>query len=301
MAVQAPRYKHLTKAALKDKIDTALELMAECRLCPRTCRVNRMQEETGFCTTGQKAVIASFAPHFGEEPPLVGTHGSGTIFFSHCNLKCCFCQNYDISIDGDGLPAIPGQIATIMLELAKKGCHNINLVTPSHVVPQFLQALDIAIDHGLTIPIVYNTSGYDSLDTLRLLNGVIDIYMPDVKFFDASVAEKFCQAADYPEVVRAALKEMYRQVGGLTLDTEGIAVSGLLVRHLVMPNSWSDTRNILQFLTDEISPDTHVNVMGQYRPMGNAGLFQDISRPVTATEYRKALDMARDMGLNLIR
>lgn len=297
-----PRYLNLKKEdRLKKKIEQAESLLVSCRLCPRQCNINRQEDEQGFCLTGQKALIASYAPHFGEEPPLVGTHGSGTIFFSHCNLKCCFCQNYDISIEGEGIPASPDQIATIMLELKKRGCHNINLVTPSHVVPQFLKALDIAADHGLDIPIVYNTSGYDRVETLKLLDGVIDIYMPDVKFFDSSIAEKACQASDYPEVVKAALKEMHCQVGDLKTDDDGIAVSGLLVRHLVLPENLSGTREVMRFLSREISPDTHVNVMSQYRPAGQAYKIKSLSRMISPDEFHSAVDIAKFYELNIIR
>lgn len=302
MSADQPRYIPLKeKKGLQEKIIRANEMMQSCTLCPRECRVNRHEDEKGFCSTGEKAVVSSFAPHFGEEPPLVGTNGSGTIFFTYCNLKCCFCQNYDISIHGEGQQASSGQIASIMLDLQQRGCHNINLVTPSHVVPQFLQALDTAIDHGLRIPIVYNTSGYDRIETLKLLDGVIDIYMPDIKFFNSDIAQKTCQAPDYPEVVKAAVTEMFRQVGTLKMDRSGVAVSGLLVRHLVMPHDWAATRKVMRFLKEEISPDTYVNVMSQYRPMGNAYKIKELSRPVSVEEFHEAKDYARSLGLNLLR
>ncbi|MCP4669758.1 MAG: radical SAM protein, partial [Desulfobacula sp.] len=235
------------------------------------------------------------------EPPLVGKQGSGTIFFSHCSLKCVFCQNYDISVSGMGQEADDEQIASIMLYLQKKGCHNINLVTPSHVVPQILKALDIAIEYGLNIPLVYNCSGYDNMDTLSILKDVIDIYMPDFKFWEPENSKKYCHARDYPEIARKAVRQMYDQVGDLKVNNDGIACSGLLVRHLVMPESLDETHNILKFLKEKISPGTHVNIMSQYHPMGEANKFKTLSRPVTPEEFKKALQMAQDLNLNIIR
>ena len=245
--------------------------------------------------------MASFSPHFGEEPPLVGNNGSGTLFFSHCNLKCIFCQNYDISIHGEGQEMNDEQIASIMLHLQKIGCHNINLVTPSHVVPQILKALDIAIDSGLNLPLVYNCSGYESIETLRLLNGIIDIYMPDFKFWSSSLSRQYCNAGDYPLVAQKAIKEMYDQVGDLKMDKNGIACSGLLVRHLVMPGILDETRQILRFLKEEISSHTHVNIMSQYRPMGDAFKVKALYLPLMPDEYKKALHMAREFNLTIIR
>ena len=259
-----------------------------------------MENETGVCKTADKAVVASFAPHFGEEPPLVGTHGSGTIFFSHCSLRCCFCQNCDISLDGDGQAAEPGHIAAVMLELKKRGCHNINLVTPTHVVPQFLAALDIAADHGLDLPVVYNCGGYDQTETLALLDGVIDIYMPDFKFWDTDIARQACQAPDYPQIARQAVREMHRQVGDLMVDDAGIARSGLLVRHLVLPDDLAGTREVVAFLKD-LSGETSINIMSQYRPMGAADQVPALMRPCTPAEFRQALKTALDAGLNVIR
>jgi putative pyruvate formate lyase activating enzyme len=244
--------------------------------------------------------VASFSPHFGEEQVLVGEKGSGTIFFSHCNLKCVFCQNYDISVTGAGREVDDEQIAFMMLDLQRSGCHNINLVTPSHVVPQILNAVNIAAESGLHIPLVYNSSGYDSLDTLKLLKGVVDIYMPDFKFRDPDSANRFCRAKDYPDVAKKAIKEMHDQVGDLKMDRNGIACSGLLVRHLVMPGTLADTRWILKFLKEEISAHTHVNIMSQYRPMGEAFKFKALSRPVTAKEFRTALNMAGEFNLTVV-
>ncbi len=283
------------------KIRQASALLAACTLCPRQCRVDRTKGERGVCATGEKAVVASFSAHFGEEPQLVGERGSGTIFFSHCNLKCVFCQNYEISVMGEGQAVEDEKIAAIMLYLQKIGCHNINLVTPSHIVPQILKALDIAVDHGLNIPLVYNCSGYESLETLGILKNIIDIYMPDFKFWDPDLAERYCHARDYPETARKAVREMNDQVGDLTVDGEGIAHSGLIVRHLVMPGNLDDTYSILKFLKEKVSPHTHVNLMSQYHPMGEAFKIKELSRPLTPDEFRRALDMVRAFNLEIIQ
>ena len=242
-------------------------------------------------------MVSSYARHFGEESPLVGTGGSGTIFITNCNLLCVFCQNYDISHLGQGIETSDGQFASMMVSLQRQGCHNINFVTPSHVVPQILAALPKAIGKGLTVPLVYNSSGYDSVETLKLLDGVFDIYMPDFKFWNGESAKRYTKAPDYPEKARAALKEMHRQVGDLQLDDEGIAVKGLLVRHLVMPGAREETREIMGFLANEISKQTYVNVMDQYRPCGRAGHFPPIDRRPTHEEYQDAMDGAREAGL----
>lgn len=293
--------KAAAKGLLNDKIREAADVSAECTLCPWQCRVNRLKGEKGFCTTGKSARIYSWSSHFGEEPPLVGSHGSGTIFFSNCNLKCIFCQNYDISIEGAGQDADDSQIAAVMLDLQNSGCHNINLVTPSHVVPNILGALKIAAEKGLNIPLIYNCSGYESVETLKILKGVVDIYMPDFKFWSPEAAGKYCNAPDYPDAVRAAVKEMHDQVGELKVDSRGIAYSGLLVRHLVMPGHLEETREILQFLQKKVSPATHVNLMSQYRPMGLADKVEKISRPLTAGEFSRAMDIMKKTGLILVR
>ncbi len=227
---------------LAAKIAAAAELLLSCEVCPHRCRVDRRHGELGICRTGDQPVVSSFGPHFGEEDPLVGEHGSGTIFFTHCNLFCIFCQNWEISHGGEGTEISVAQLAAIMLQLQAQGCHNINFVTPSHQVPMILAALPAAIEGGLKIPLVYNTGGYDAVETLRLLEGVIDIYMPDFKFWDPKVAAALTNAPDYPEVARAALKEMHRQVGDLALDERGIAYRGLLVRHLVLPEGLAGTK-----------------------------------------------------------
>jgi len=286
---------------LSKKIKHLSDLLTDCSLCPRQCKKDRTRHQKGYCSTGKHAIVSSWSPHFGEEPQLVGEKGSGTLFFSHCNLKCVFCQNYDISIKGMGQEADAEQIASIMLYLQNIGCHNINLVTPSHVVPQILSALDIAIDYGLSIPLVYNCSGYESVETLRILNGVIDIYLPDFKFWLPKTSRDFCHAEDYPDIAKEAVKEMYDQVGDLKVDKAGIACSGLMVRHLVMPGGLDETYQILKFLKEKVSAHTHVNIMSQYRPMGNAGDFETLARPTAPEEFRKALHMARRFNLKLIR
>lgn len=241
--------------------------------------------------------MASYHAHFGEESPLVGQHGSGTIFFSHCNLLCIFCQNFDISHEGVGSEISYEQLARIMLALQEAGCHNINFVTPSHVVPQILSALVIAADNGLNVPLVYNSSGYDSVDTLKLLDGVIDIYMPDFKFWDPAVSGQTCQAPDYPEVARKAVIEMHRQVGDLVIDAHGLASSGLLLRHLVLPEGLAGTGQVMAFISEKVSKNTYVNIMNQYRPCGRAAEVKALVRSITAEEYDEAVAEARMAGI----
>lgn len=281
---------------LLKKIHTARTILTNCVLCPRKCNVNRIAEDKGICKTGQFAVVSSIHPHFGEEAPLVGTNGSGTIFFTHCNLMCNFCQNYDISHQGLGREVTDEELADMMITLQVQGCHNINFVTPSHVVPQILSALEVAINKGLMIPLVYNSGGYDDVKTLQLLDGVIDIYMPDFKFWDSPIADATCSAANYPEIARNALAEMHRQVGDLVIDASGVAQKGLLVRHLVLPDNLAGTRSIMKFLHDTISPNTYVNIMSQYRPCGRAHEVEGLSRPLSAEEFRAARKMAKEEG-----
>jgi len=271
--------------------------MESCRLCPRACGVNRLKGETGFCGTGRKARVAGYNTHFGEEAPLVGKYGSGTIFLSSCSLQCSFCQNYEISHQAEGVDVEPEQMASMMIHLTDKGCHNINFVTPTHVVPQILEALILAIDQGLKVPLVYNSSGYDSKEVLELLDGIFDIYMPDFKFWDDKWADRFCKAPDYQNVTMKAIKEMHRQTGDLMFDKEGIAIRGLLVRHLVMPNKVGGTDKILKFLAEEISVNTYINVMDQYRPCGAAQKDELVNRRLIAKEYGNALDAAKSQGL----
>jgi putative pyruvate formate lyase activating enzyme len=242
-------------------------------------------------------VVSSFNAHFGEEDPLVGKHGSGTIFFTHCNLLCNFCQNYEISHLGEGNEITNEQLAHIMLELQRIGCHNINLVTPTHVTAQILGALCIAAEKGLHIPVVYNSGGYDSVDTLRLLDGVVDIYMPDFKFWDTRVADQTCSAPDYPQISQAALLEMHRQVGDLNIEADGLASSGLLVRHLVLPGGMAGTQAVMTFIATRISPRTYVNIMPQYRPCGKAAEISALADPLTGAQFQTALQEAKDAGI----
>ncbi|MCD6262643.1 MAG: radical SAM protein [Deltaproteobacteria bacterium] len=285
------------KGELSKRVETAVRVLEECTLCPRQCRVNRTEGQEGVCRTGRRAIVASYNAHFGEESPLVGKYGSGTIFISSCNLLCSFCQNFEISHLREGVEVEPEQMAGMMLSLAERGCHNINFVTPTHVVPQILEALLIAVEGGLRLPLVYNSSGYDEVDTLRLLDGIFDIYMPDFKFWEPQWAERYCNAADYPEKARLAIREMHRQVGDLIVNQDGIAERGLLVRHLVMPGGIAGTKEIMQFIANEISPNTYVNVMDQYRPCGKAFEDEFINRQLSAHEFRSAKKAALDAGL----
>ena len=285
------------KGLLAEKIKTANELLKSCTLCPRKCEVDRLSGETGICKTGDKAYISSFNAHFGEEAPLVGINGSGTIFFTHCNLLCIFCQNYDISHLGHGEEMSNEQMAGIMLHLQNAGCHNINFVTPSHAVPQILSAVEIAVKNGLSVPLVYNTGGYDRVETLKLLEGVFDIYMPDFKFWDSEVAETMCKAGDYPEVARNALVEMHRQVGDLVTDESGIARRGLLLRHLVLPSDLAGTREIMRFIASKISKNTYVNIMPQYRPCGSAAEVKELSVYLSEKDFNAALHEAMEEGI----
>jgi putative pyruvate formate lyase activating enzyme len=296
-----PAYMALHRSGeLKQRVETALTMLSNCRVCPRLCEVDRMSNQTGVCHTGRFALVSSAFPHMGEEDCLRGWHGSGTIFFSMCNLGCVFCQNFDISHAGIGEEMSPEHMADMMLKMQTLQCHNINFVTPEHVVPQMLEALQTAIERGLRLPIVYNTSAYDSLDSLKLLDGIIDIYMPDFKFWHPDLAQRYVRARDYPEVARAAFTEMHRQVGDLKTDEHGIAKRGLLVRHLVMPGHLADTESILRFLAEEISPDTYINVMAQYHPSGKVSSerFSEINCRLSGREYADALRIAYDVGLH---
>lgn len=272
--------------------------LEDCDLCARYCHVNRRETLRGVvCRTGELAMVSSAGPHHGEEDCLRGWRGSGTVFFSWCNMRCVFCQNWEISWKGLGEEKTARELAEIMLELQAMGCHNINLVSPSHVVAQILAALAIAAEEGLRLPLVYNTGGYDSLEALKLLDGVIDIYMPDIKYGDSDLARKYSHTPDYVQANRVALLEMYRQVGDLRLTADGIARRGLLVRHLVLPNGISGTEKAMEFLAREISPDTYVNIMDQYRPSYRAREYPELNRMITAEEYQAALNAATRAGL----
>ncbi len=295
-----PAYVRLWQSGeLQRRAERAVARLADCDLCPRNCHADRVAGKACACRTGRYAVVSSHFAHFGEEDCLRGAFGSGTIFFGWCNLRCVFCQNYDTSWLGSGKPSTPEEIAGMMLELQEQGCHNINLVTPEHVVPQVLEALVAATARGLRLPLVYNTSAYDSLDSLEFMDGVVDIYMPDFKFWDSMTSKRFIKAPDYPEAARRAIKEMHRQVGPLVLDEGGMARRGLIVRHLVMPGEIAGTREIMQWIARELGSDTYVNIMAQYYPAGRVllGEYAEINRHISDAEFHQALAAARGAGL----
>lgn len=296
----APAYMALLeRGELAHRVERAWKHLEDCDLCARYCHVNRCQSTTGaVCRTGERAVVNSFGAHHGEEDPLRGTRGSGTIFFSWCNLRCVFCQNWEISQKGIGREVEPDEIAVMMLALQREGCHNVNLVSPSHVVAQILAAVRIAADRGLRLPLVYNTGGYDSPEALALLDGVIDIYMPDMKYGDSETAHRDSHVRGYWEANQAAVREMHRQVGDLVIGADGIARRGLLVRHLVLPGDLANTEKVLAFIANEISRDTYVNVMHQYYPCYRAWDYPPLDRPITAEEYGRALAAAARRGLH---
>ncbi len=282
---------------LVPKIVEAQRLLESCTVCPRSCEVNRIEGERGFCRAGYLPKISSSSPHFGEEQPLVGFHGSGTIFLTHCNLGCLFCQNYSISHLDEGEEISIERLSRMMVAMQSLGCHNINFVSPTHYVPQILAALPDAISLGLTVPLVYNTGGYDSIKTLKLLDGVFDIYMPDFKYSDGEVAETYSQARDYPRVAKQAIKEMFRQVGDLVLDDRGIALRGLLIRHLVLPSGLAGTQDVMRFLTQDISKNTYVNIMAQYYPCGDIPPGSPLYRRISKLEYIQAVEIAKKEGI----
>jgi putative pyruvate formate lyase activating enzyme len=288
----------VSQVELTERIEAAYKLLGACRVCPRECGVNRLKDDKlGFCRSGLNPVIASVSPHHGEEPPISGTRGSGTIFFANCNLRCEYCQNYPISQLGHGTERTTGELACQMLWQQEQNCHNVNLVTPTHFVPQILQALGIARERGFRLPIVYNTSGYDSVEALRLLDGVVDIYLPDMRYADDAVALRYSIAPQYVEINRAAVKEMYRQVGNLVMDDEGIARSGLLIRHLVLPHGLAGTDGVMRFLAGAISRDVYISLMSQYFPAYRAGEPGHISRRITEEEYDEAYEIKMRYGL----
>lgn len=293
-----PSYLELHRTGeLRRRSEAAQKLLTRCRLCPRECGSRRLEGEAGVCGAGSLATVSSYGPHFGEEAPLVGFGGSGTIFLAHCNLRCVFCQNFEISQRGDGRTVTPQELAQVLRDLQRQCCHNINFVTPTHQVPHILQALLLAADGGLRLPLVYNSGGYESLETLRLLDGIIDIYMPDFKYGDAAIAKRYSGVEDYPEVARAALREMHRQVGDLALDERGIATRGVLVRHLVLPNGLAGTAEVVRFLAD-LSKDTYVNIMNQYHPRYRGYEEPLLNRRITREEFDEALGLTRDAGLH---
>ena len=289
--------------SLEERKAQVLKELEDCCACPRLCHVNRLQDRAKVCHTGRYAIVSSVFPHFGEENCLRGWNGSGTIFFGMCNLRCVFCQNWDISQVKNGRECTAEQIADYMLQLQERGCHNINFVTPEHVVPQVIEAISNAISRGLCLPIVYNTSAYDSIESLRLMDGLVDIYMPDFKFWSRENARRYAKAKDYPERAREAILEMYRQVGPLTFDPQGLAVHGMLVRHLVMPGLLDESRAIFEWLAQKVSADTYINIMDQYRPQYQVGKkqkrddYQEINRCPTLDEMDAAYHVAKAAGL----
>jgi putative pyruvate formate lyase activating enzyme len=288
----------LSNTELQNRIEAAYRLLESCRVCPRECGVNRLKnEKDGFCRSGLNPIVSSVSPHHGEEPPLSGTRGSGTIFFANCNLKCVYCQNYPISQMGNGAERTPGELACQMLWLQEQGCHNLNLVTPTHFMPQILKALGIAKERGFSLPIVYNTSGYESYEALRLLDGIVDIYLPDMRYADDAVALKYSSVPHYPEVNRAAIREMFRQVGNLVLDENGVAQRGLIIRHLVLPGGLSGTEGVMKFLAEEVSREVSISLMSQYFPAHKAHESEELSRRITDEEYGEAYQIMLRYGL----
>jgi len=307
-----PSYLNLSKKELNSRIEKLFKIpnqseapdkvSEKCEICPRKCGVNRIKNQKGFCQLGFLPKVSAYHPHFGEEKPLVGFFGSGTIFFTSCNLTCIYCQNYEISQLRIGEEVSFEKLAEIMIELQAKGCHNINLVTPTPQIAQILKALPVAIDRGLKLPLVYNTNAYDSVETLKLLDGIIDIYLPDAKYSDDKIALKYSKAPNYFELMKKAIKEMHRQVGDLKLKIdqkgiEGLAYRGLLIRHLVLPNGLAGTEKIMEFIANEISKDTFLNLMSQYFPYFQAKKFPELNRPIIEEEYREAIALARKAGL----
>ncbi len=293
------RYLSLSLNEFKDKIDKLYDLLTSCTLCPNNCKVNRINKERGFCRVGNRPYISSYGAHFGEEPPITGYRGSGTIFFTYCNLRCIYCQNYSISQLGEGKEIDILSLSDIMLNLQKQGCHNINLVTPTHQIPFIIEAVYIASKKGLSIPLVYNSGGYESLSTLKILDGVVDIYMPDFKYFDNKIAEELSGIKNYVDVSKIAIKEMHRQVGDLVIN-DGIALRGVLIRHLVLPENISGSDELLKFIAEEISLETYINIMDQYYPCFRAATFPPLDRRITKKELSNVLEMAKKLGFKRI-
>jgi len=294
-----PSYVELSQSGeLQRRADALEEILQDCTLCPHECHINRTAGDSGECgATGEVVISSSFA-HYGEEAPLVGFRGSGTIFLTHCNLKCVFCQNSSISHDGEGQTVDIIELAAQMIVLQQFGCHNINFVTPTHYVPQILRAVSFAAEQGLSVPLVYNSSGYDSVETLRLLDGIIDIYMPDTKFANNVTGKQYTLAENYADVMFAALREMHRQVGDLAVNKNGIAERGMIIRHLVMPNNIAGSDDIVRFIAEELSVDSYVNIMDQYRPMCRAFDYPELNRQITHSELNEVIDKARRLGLH---
>lgn len=294
-----PSYLNLYESGGLDKIIEKVFSMLECcSICPRKCKVNRLKGQHGFCKTGLKANVCSFMAHHGEEPPISGTNGSGTIFFTNCNMGCVYCQNYEFSQLGQGREVEFEELANFMLELQKLGCHNINLVTPTHVMPQILKSLKIAISKGLNLPLVYNSGSYELPEIIKLLEGIVDIYLPDMRYADEGMSVKYSNAPDYPRYNQESVKEMHRQVGIANIDNQGIIKSGLVIRHLALPNNISGTEKTMKFIAEEISQDTYISLMSQYLPYHKASEFKDISRRLLEKEYKEAKEIMGKYGLS---
>lgn len=293
-----PSYIRLYETGgLSRRIDALNKILEDCCLCPRNCRVNRLKGEKGVCRVKGLPMVSSFHAHFGEEKPLVGYYGSGTIFLTYCNLKCLFCQNYDISHMGEGKEISIEELGDMMISLMRQGCHNINFVTPTHQIAQIVSALPYAIERGLEIPLVYNCGGYESLETIKLLDGIFDIYMPDFKYGSNEAARKLSGASDYVERAKESIKEMHRQAGDLVIDKRGIAEKGLLIRHLVLPDGLAGTREVMRFIAKELSKNTYINIMDQYRPCYKAAEHPPLDRRITSGEFEDAVKIAREEGL----
>jgi len=294
-----PSYLRLHKnGELGERVERLYRILESCELCPRKCRANRLEGKKGYCRSGKELVVSSFGPHFGEEPELVGPSGSGTIFLANCNLLCVYCQNYEISHLGYGEETSIDEAAEMMLNLQKRECLNINLVTPTHFAPQLVKAVEAAAGRGMKLPLVWNCGGYENVDVIRLLDGVVDIYMPDIKYSENEPAEKYSKAPEYFDRCKEAIKEMHRQVGDLKVDKEGNAYKGLLIRHLVLPNNLAGSERVLEFVAEELSKDSYVNIMDQYRPCGKAYEYRELSRRPTPTEYLRTVKFARNLGLH---
>lgn len=290
--------KLLENKELDERVKRLLKIQSSCELCPRKCRINRLVGEKGYCKSGKELSVSSYGPHFGEEPELSGTNGSGTIFLAHCNLLCLYCQNYEISHLGIGEEVSIDKVAQMMLSLQDMGCHNINFVTPTHFTPQLVLAVSVAAQNGLKLPLVWNCSGYENVETIKLLDGIVDIYMPDIKYSESEPAKKYSNAPDYFEQCKTAVKEMHRQVGDLKVDSNGIAKRGLLIRHLVLPNNLAGSERVLEFIAKEVSLDCYVNIMDQYRPCGKASEYPELSRRPTSSEYFRVVELAKKLGLH---
>lgn len=301
MTKESSYLKTLEKGKLLEKVEEAKRHITNCELCPHKCGVNRI-EEVGICKANDRAIVSSYGAHLGEERVLVGQRGSGTIFFGYCNLSCVYCQNYEISVYGEGDIVSNERLAQMMLTLQNDyGCHNINLVTPTHFVPNILEAVYLAAKSGLKVPIVYNCGGYESVETLKLLEGVIDIYMPDFKYSSAEFGGRYSKVKDYPKRAKESLKEMDRQVGGLKVDSKNIAYRGLLIRHLMLPGGLEDTKGVLEFIKMELSPDVLVNLMSQYYPSHKAFEYKEIAKRLDLIEYKEAYNYGKELGLRLIK